>query len=55
MVHLNLTYLHCLQHSFFEHLLNLYCDNLQKNTDTQTALKLWKIQYSDKSEYIFAL
>jgi len=25
MVPLNLTYLHCLQHSFFEHLFNLYC------------------------------
>jgi len=24
MVPLNLTYLHCLQHSFFEHLFNLY-------------------------------
>jgi len=25
MVPLNLTYLHCLQHSSFEHLFNLYC------------------------------
>ena len=25
MVPLNLTYLHCLQHSLFEHLFNLYC------------------------------
>ena len=24
MVPLNLTYLHCLQHSFFEHLFNLF-------------------------------
>jgi len=26
MVPLNLTYQHCLQHSFFEHLFNLYCE-----------------------------
>jgi len=26
MVPLNLTYIHCLQHSLFEHLFNLYCD-----------------------------
>jgi len=26
MVPLNLTYLHCLQHSLFEHLFNLYYD-----------------------------
>jgi len=25
MVPLNMTYLHCLQHSLFEHLFNLYC------------------------------
>jgi len=25
MLHLNLTYLHCLQHSYFKHLFNLYC------------------------------
>ena len=29
MVHLNLTYLHCLQHSFLEHLFNSYCDDLR--------------------------
>ena len=28
MVPLNLTYLHCLQHSFFEHLFNLYYVNV---------------------------
>jgi len=28
MVPLNLTYLHCLQHSLFEHLFNLYCFNV---------------------------
>jgi len=28
MVPLNLTYLHCLQHSLYEHLFNLYCKTL---------------------------
>jgi len=32
MVPLNLTYLHCLQHSFFKHLVNLY---LQQAISTQ--------------------
>ena len=27
MVPLNMTYLHCLQHSLFEHLFNLYYHN----------------------------
>jgi len=31
MVPLNMTYLHCLQHSLFEHLFNLYCQNPFKN------------------------
>jgi len=29
MVPLNMTYLHCLQHSLFEHLFNLYCLKFQ--------------------------
>jgi len=31
MVPLNMTYLHCLQHSFFEHPFNLYCISDLKN------------------------
>jgi len=34
MVPLNLTYLHCLQHSFFEHLFNLYYDVLTRKEST---------------------
>ena len=30
MVPLNMTYLHCLQHSLFEYLFNLYCHILLK-------------------------
>jgi len=30
MVPLNMTYLHCLQHSLFEHLFNLYYANYLK-------------------------
>ena len=29
MVPLNMTHLHCLQHSFFEHLFNLYWHDLR--------------------------
>ena len=31
MVPLNMTYLHCLQHSLFEHLFNLYYINEHNN------------------------
>ena len=38
MVPLNMTYLHCLQHSLFEHLFNLYCslahELITNNTST---------------------
>jgi len=30
MVPLNLTYLHCLQHSFYEHFFILYCNSSNK-------------------------
>jgi len=36
MVPLNMTYLHCLQHSLFEHLFNLYCSGTSITTVKQT-------------------
>ena len=48
MVPLNLTYLHCLQHSFFDHLFNLYCScNLMfrdKNRYIKSMTKLFLFQ-----------
>jgi len=38
MVPLNMTYLHYLQHSFFEHLFNLYC-NIIKNITCFSLIK----------------
>ena len=34
---LNLTYLHCMQHSFFEHLFNLYYNLFQFSKSDKTA------------------
>jgi len=39
MVPLNMTYLHCLQHSLFEHLFNLYFELPHKNVRDQTTDK----------------
>jgi len=43
MVPLNLTYLHCLQHSLFEHLFNLYYINfeLQKYLIRIFGIRSW--------------
>jgi len=40
MVPLNMTYLHCLQHSFFEHLFNLYIHHIEF-LKTSTFYRLW--------------
>jgi len=49
MVPLNLTYLHCLQHSLFEHLFNLYCTRHRswtKSNITECLSYVWQT-YSD--------
>jgi len=43
MVPLNMTYLHCLQHSLFEHLFNLYCNLLSLSRQR----KLFNLMYED--------
>ena len=40
MVPLNMTYLHCLQHSFIEHLFNLYIKNTFIRTTKQLVQQL---------------
>ena len=47
MVPLNMTYLHCLQHSLFEHLFNLYSATLRY---LQQHAKCCVRQYNDKLE-----
>jgi len=47
IVPLDLTYLHCLQHSFFEHLFNLYC--LFVNTE----LLIMRINRADLSLILY--
>ena len=48
MVFLNLTYLHCLQHSFFEHHLNLY-----KTNQLKICTKLFKslLRFAGTSDF----
>ena len=51
MVHLNMTYLHCLQHSLFEHLFNLY-----SNSNTRYAQFVFGTQgigHLKKSKYMY--
>jgi len=43
MMPLNMTYLHCLQHSLFKHLFNLYCNQFiyQEYTSFQTSFNVF--------------
>ena len=46
MVPLNMTYLHCLQHSLFEHLFNLYVPPIIINLANHKFIKFGSLPYS---------